>query len=172
MGLLVAGTYRARWPVFWGMTLAYALLEGVGVLAGGWLAGAAPKRLVMMGAGLLFVGFGGAALWWAEEAEEGARGWLQKLDGWGPFAVALAATSVAEMGDRTQLACAALAAESGRPWTVYFASLSALALLNLATVFLGEWLSKRLDLAKLHKAGGAVFIVGGALLLAKALRLP
>lgn len=172
MGLLLAGAYRSRWPVFWGMTLAYALLEGAAVLAGEWVGGAAPKRLVIMGAGLLFVGFGAAALRFAEEAEEEARGWLERVRAWGPFAVSLAATSAAEFGDRTQLACAALAAESGRPWTVWAASVSALAFLNLLTVFLGDWIAARLDMAKLQRAGGVVFLAAGAALLVQGFRLP
>ena len=154
------------------MTLAYVVLEGLAVLAGGWLAGAAPERLVLMGAGLLFLAFGSAALYWAEDAEEGAKGWLEKAKGWGPFAVSFAATGAAEMGDRTQLACAALSAQSGSPWTVYASAVAALALLNAATVFLGDWLSARIDHAKLQKAGGAIFIVAGAALLARGFRLP
>ncbi len=118
------------------------------------------------------MGFGGAALYWAEEAEEGARGWLEKAKGWGPFAVSFAATGAAEMGDRTQLACAALSAQSGAPWTVYLAAVAALALLNLATVFLGDWLSSRVDTPKLQKAGGVVFLLAGATLLVRGFRLP
>jgi putative Ca2+/H+ antiporter (TMEM165/GDT1 family) len=172
VGLLLAGTYRSRWPVFWGMTLAYAVLEGLAVLAGGWLGSAVPERLVLMGAGVLFLGFGGAALYWAEEADDGARGLLEKAKGWGPFVVSFVATGAAEMGDRTQLACAALSAQSGSPWTVYAAAVAALALLNVATVFLGDWLSARIDGPKLQKAGGAVFLVAGAALLVRGFRLP
>lgn len=172
VGLLLAGAYRSRWPVFWGMTLAYVVLEGLAVLAGGWVGNAAPQRLVLMGAGLLFLGFGAAALYWAEDAEEGAKGWLEKVKGWGPFAVSFAATGAAEMGDRTQLACAALSAQSGAPWTVYLAAVAALALLNVATVFLGDWLSSRVDATKLQKAGGAVFLVAGAALLVRGFQLP
>ncbi|TBR16810.1 TMEM165/GDT1 family protein [bacterium] len=172
VGLLLAGAFRARWPVFWGMTLAYVVLEGLAVLAGGWVSVAAPQRLVLMGAGALFLGFGGASFYWAEEAADGARDWLEKAKRWGPFAVSFAATAAAEMGDRTQLACVALAAESGSPWAVYLGSVAALGLLNLATVFLGDWLSQRIDAVKLQKAGGAVFVVAGAALVIRGFRLP
>lgn len=154
------------------MTLAYVVLEALAVLAGGWVGTAAPERLVLMGAGVLFLGFGGAALYWAEEAAEGARDWLEKARRWGPFAVSFAATGAAEMGDRTQLACAALAAQSASPWTVYVGAVAALTLLNLATVFLGGAISERFDAAKLQKAGGAVFIVAGLALLIRGFRLP
>ena len=170
VGLILASTYRRPWPVFWGMTLAYAVLDGGAVLAGGWLHASLAPRLVYLGTGALFVGLGAAVFVWAEEAEEGARRWLDKAGKWGPFAVSFAAVAVAEMGDRTQLAVAALSAESGRALTVFAAALSALAFLNALTVALGGWLSERLDMAKVHKAGGALFIVLGLALLYKGLR--
>lgn len=172
VGLLLAGTYRSPWPVFWGMTLAYAVLEAVAVLAGGWLHGSLTPRLVYLGAGLLFIGLGGAAFLLADEAEDGARGWLERVKGWGPFAVSFVGTAAAEMGDRTQLAAAGLSAESGRPWVVYVGAVSALALLNLLTVAMGDWLSARLDMALVHKAGGALFVLLGAVIVYQGLSLP
>lgn len=165
VALLLIGTYRTRWPVFWGMTLAYAVTDLAAVLAGGWLHASLPERLVWMGSGLLFLGFGAAALFFADEAEEGAKGLLAKAQGWGPFVVSFAATAAAEMGDRTQLASAALAAESGRAWPVYLGAMAALALLNLLTVLAGEKLAARLSPTVLHKAGGGLFIGGGLWLL-------
>lgn len=172
VGLLLAGTYRSRWPVFWGMTLAYAVLEGAAVLAGGWLHASLNPRLVYLGAGLLFAGLGAAAFLFAERAEEGARAWLEQVKGWGPFAVSFAATAAAELGDRTQLVAAGLAAESGRPLTVYLGAVSALALLNLLTVAAGDWLSSRLDLALVQKGAGALFVLLGAVLVYQGLSLP
>ena len=169
VGLILAAAYRKPWPVFWGMTLAYAVLDGVAVLAGTWLHASLSPRLVCLGAGALFTGVGAAAFLWAEEAEEGARRWLEKAEAWGPFAVSFAAVAAAELGDRTQLAAAALSAESGRPWTVFAAALAALASLNAVTVALGGWLSARLDIAKVQKAGGALFLALGLALLYKGL---
>ena len=172
VGLLLAGTYRSPWPVFWGMTLAYAVLEGIAVLAGGWLHGSLSPRLIYLGAGLLFIGLGGAAFMMAEEAEEGAKSWLERVKEWGPFAVSFVGTAAAEMGDRTQLAAAGLSAESGRPLVVYIGAVSALALLNLLTVAMGDWLSARLNMTLVHKGGGALFVLLGAVLVYQGISLP
>ncbi|MBI5597394.1 MAG: TMEM165/GDT1 family protein [Elusimicrobia bacterium] len=172
VGLLLAGTYRSRWPVFWGMTLAYAVLTAVAVLAGGWLHGSLSPRLIYLGAGLLFAGLGSAAFFLADEAEEGAKGWLERVKHWGPFAVSFVGTAAAEMGDRTQLASAGLSAESGHPFVVYGGALAALALLNLLTVLMGDWLSTRLNMALVNKGGGALFILLGCVLVYQGLALP
>lgn len=172
VGLLLVSTYRSRWPVFWGMTLAYAVLEGLAVLAGGWLHGSLSPRLIYLGAGLLFAGLGAAAFLLSEEAEEGARDWLERVKAWGPFAVSFVGTAAAEMGDRTQLAAAGLSAESGRPWIIYIGAVSALALLNLLTVAMGEWLTQRLNMEMVHKGGGALFVLLGAILIYQGLCLP
>lgn len=169
VGLILATTYKRPWPVFWGMTLAYAVLDGAAVLAGGWLHASLAPRLVYLGAGALFAVMGTAVFLWADEAEEGARRWLDKAGEWGPFAVSFAAVALAELGDRTQLAAAALSAESGRPWTVFLSALGALASLNAVTVALGDWLSERLDMAKVQKAGGALFVALGLAFLYKGL---
>ena len=54
------------------------------------------------------------------------------------------------MGDRTQIASALLAAETGRPWSVFLGLMAALTLLNALTVGLGQTMLKRLDLGLLQ----------------------
>lgn len=167
-GLMLASAFRAPWPVFVGMTLAYAALDGMAAAAGGALPTVVPERFVAIGAGLLFIAFGAAAIFFSEKAEASAREWLEKNRHWGPFAVSFAMIAVSEMGDRTQLATAALAGQTGRPWMVLGGCLSSLALLNAVTVWLGEALAKRVSMHLISRAAGVLFAALGVVMIWRA----
>ncbi|MEZ4380833.1 MAG: TMEM165/GDT1 family protein [Nannocystaceae bacterium] len=69
---------------------------------------------------------------------------------------------LAELGDKTQLATAGLAAESGRRWLVFAASAAALVTSSLLAALAGAWLHSRVDAALITRVGGALFVVIGA----------
>jgi Ca2+/H+ antiporter, TMEM165/GDT1 family len=163
VGLMLAATYRAPWRVFWGMTLGYVLLDGAAVAAGRFSGPYVSSSWLAFGVGLLFVAFGAAALLLPEGLEEQAKRGLGRLESWGPFAVSFIAIAASELGDRTQVASAALAAETGRPWAVFGGVIGALALLNALTVWLGPRLA-----ARLNKASAVVFIAAGLAILRSA----
>lgn len=166
--LLVAAFPKKPWPVFLGMTAAYAVLDGAAAFLGARLTVLVPPRLLSLCAGGLFVVFGLAALALAAEAENKARDLLERWKSWGPLALSFAAVGLGELGDRTQLATAALAGQSGAPWAVFGGAMTALAALNLLTVWAGEALSQRIPLKLIQKAGGVVFLAMGLALLFKA----
>lgn len=166
--LLVSAFPKHPFSVFGGMTLAYVVLDGGAAFLGGRLPGLVPPRALAAAAGLLFIGFGAAALWLAEEGEAKARALLERGHAWGPFFLSLAAVGLGELGDRTQLATAALAAESGRPWPVLTGALGALAALNVLTVLAGEAVARRVPLKKLQLLGGVLFLLIGAAMLVRA----
>lgn len=86
-GLLLVTTYRAPWPIFFGMTLGYALLEGLAVFLGGMIPAWVPREWISRAAGALFITIGAAAFFLGEEAAERAKSWLGKVETWGPFLV-------------------------------------------------------------------------------------
>ncbi|MBI3299262.1 MAG: TMEM165/GDT1 family protein [Elusimicrobia bacterium] len=67
------------------------------------------------------------------------------------------------------LAAAALAAESGRPWPVFFGTLAALVLLTLPAA---ERLALKAGPARLRRWGGSLFTALGIFLLYSGLGLP
>ena len=69
---------------------------------------------------------------------------------------------LAEFGDKTQLATAGLAAESGRRWLVFAASAAALVTSSLLASLAGAWLHSRVDAALITRSGGALFVIIGA----------
>jgi putative Ca2+/H+ antiporter (TMEM165/GDT1 family) len=68
---------------------------------------------------------------------------------------------LAELGDKTQLATAGLAAESGRRWLVFAASAAALVTSSLLAALAGAWLHGRVDGALVTRFGGLLFVLIG-----------
>lgn len=168
VGLLLTGTFKRPWAVFAGMTLAYALIDGIAVAVGAALPGRLERTWLQTAAGLAFIALGAASALMGQEAEERAAAGLSSASRWGPFALSLAATAAAELGDRTQVASALLAAETARPWSVFLGLMAALTLLNALTVSLGRSLLARINLNLMRKASAALFILAGAAMLLRA----
>lgn len=55
VGLLLATTYRAPWSIFFGMTLGYALLEGIAVALGGMVPAFVSQAWISKAAGIIFI---------------------------------------------------------------------------------------------------------------------
>jgi len=72
---------------------------------------------------------------------------------------------LAELGDKTQLATLLMAAESKSPWIVFVGAASALVLVSLVGVILGQWLATRLSPDLLKTAAGASLLLISILLL-------
>lgn len=76
---------------------------------------------------------------------------------------------IAEMGDKTQIATLALAAEYQLFWAVVLGTTLGMVLVNGPTVFIGNKFSQKLPMHWLHRASAAVFLVLGCLALIRAI---
>jgi len=72
---------------------------------------------------------------------------------------------LAELGDKTQLACIGLACRTRSPLAVFLGAVGALATVTLVGVVFGEALANLVPAAYIRKASGALFIVIGAAIL-------
>ena len=72
---------------------------------------------------------------------------------------------LAELGDKTQLAAIAVAAESKSPLAVFSGAVLALALVTLIAVAIGGTLTRFIPAPYIRKGAGALFILVGALML-------
>ncbi len=160
-GLVLAGTFRSRASVFWGMTAGYFLLDGIAVLAGGMMGSLIPEIWINRVAGSLFIIFGVAAWIWGDKAQAEGQKWIEKYRQWGPFWVSFLTISLTELGDRTQIAAGGLAAETRAPLSVFSGALAALIILNFLTVWLGGQLASRLPTRLIHRGAGALFVLVG-----------
>ena len=72
---------------------------------------------------------------------------------------------LAELGDKTQLACIGMACRARSPLAVFLGAVGALAAVTLIGVVFGEALANLVPVAYIRKASGALFVVIGAVIL-------
>ena len=167
--LVLATRYRTISVVIGGW-LAFLVQTVVAVVAGGLLS-ALPERPIRLAAGLGFLVF--AWLAWRrreEEVEEGeeravAAGRRSRPAWVSSFLVIFAA----EWGDLTQLATAALAAQSRQPLLVGAGALAALWLVTLVAASAGSALSRLVSASLLTRLSAAVFAAVGVAVMVSAL---
>jgi Ca2+/H+ antiporter, TMEM165/GDT1 family len=168
---LVALGFGARHrvgPVLIGVAIAYAVTNLMSVLVGGLLGVALPVRAIGLVGGLLFLGF---AAWMLRDADADATD-DGDADDDGRVAIdhrsivvsVAGAMFVAELGDKTMLATATLAAQ-GNPIHTWVGATVGIILSGMLGVLLGRVFGARLP-ERVTRVGSAVlFAVFGAVLL-------
>jgi putative Ca2+/H+ antiporter (TMEM165/GDT1 family) len=73
---------------------------------------------------------------------------------------------VAEIGDKTQLACICLAAKTHKPWTVWLGASAALVLVSLLGVLLAQVVTQHVPENIVKKVAAAMFVGIGLLMFA------
>jgi len=71
---------------------------------------------------------------------------------------------VAELGDKTQLACILLTAKTKSPWTVFLGSSIALVLVSLLGVLFADFICRFIDPAIIKKVAAVAFVFLGVLI--------
>jgi putative Ca2+/H+ antiporter (TMEM165/GDT1 family) len=154
---LVCMTLAARhrhWPVLLGAVTAFTLLNILAVLFGASVAAWVPERVMAGVVAVLFCGFGVHALYSAN-AEEATD--VKEKASRGIFFTTFLLIFVAEFGDKTQIAVAALAG-SLAPLPVWAGATVALAFTSALGVWAGRTLLQRLPIHWLHRISGVMFI--------------
>ena len=161
----LATRYRPL-PVVTGVTLGYLLTTALSVTVGTALGAALPDRAVQVVGGLLFLGF---AVWTLldddedEDDDETHPGGDRRGVG---LALSLTgAIVVSEIGDKSMLATATLAAEQASPLAVGAGALAGILTAGLLGVAVGRFLAGRVAERTLRLAGAALFALFGVLLL-------
>ena len=163
---MLLASRRRPLAVFLGAAGAFAVQSLVAVAFGGALS-LLPARAVRVGAGLMFLGFAWA-MWTRQEEEppdaaKSGRGAGFARD----MAASFAVIFVAEWGDLTQLATAALEAKQHRPLTIFLAATSALWCATALAAAAGHHLKSRLAPRRLEQAAAVVFALVGLYFLLK-----
>jgi putative Ca2+/H+ antiporter (TMEM165/GDT1 family) len=162
---LVLATRHRPWPVLLGTAGALTIQSIVAVVAS-QLISLLPHRPVHIGAGLLFV-VSAVVMWVQKEESEDVKDSAASLGFWRSAWLAFVVVFIAEWGDLTQLATAALAARYRAPFVVFAGSalalwaVAAIAVLagNKAGKLLNPHLTKRIA-AVLFAAIGVAFVTG------------
>jgi len=141
--------------VFLGAMLGFVAVDGVGVLVGEALASVLPIRWVSFGSGLVFVVFG--VLTWFSKGERE----LKPKEGGLSLATSFSLVVLMELGDKTQFAVIALAADLSSPVLVFVGMMSAFLVVTGLSVLLGMRLLRRLPMNLVRRLTAALFVFFG-----------
>jgi Ca2+/H+ antiporter, TMEM165/GDT1 family len=152
--MTLASRHRAT-PILLGAIAAFAFLNSLAVVFGLAIANYLPKYLVAAIVAGLFALFGLHAF--RAEAEN-AEAAIQEKRGHAIFFTTFALITVAEFGDKTQLAVVALSSTAS-PLAVWMGSTLALATASALGILAGRTLLQKIPLTLLHKISGAIFLI-------------
>jgi putative Ca2+/H+ antiporter (TMEM165/GDT1 family) len=160
LSLVLAARYRQPVPIILGIFVATALNHaGAGAL-GAWIMQAVGPDLMRWVLGLAFLGMAAWALVPDTLDDEGGP-----MSRFGVFGATVVAFFLAEMGDKTQLATVALAAQFASLTAVVLGTTLGMMLANVPVVLLGERITQRLPLAVIRRVAAALFAGLGLLVL-------
>lgn len=151
-------------PVVVGLVAAYAATNLVSVLIGGLLGAALPTRAIGVGGGILFIGF---ALLGLRSSDEGAEEDVEIRPGRVVLSVA-ATMFVAELGDKTMLATATLAAR-GDPVLVWIGATIGIVMSGLLGVIVGRLVGNKVPERVTRIGSSVLFALFGLVMIATSL---
>ena len=153
--MTLAARHRAA-PVLIGAVTAFALLNTLAVIFGSAIANWFPDYIVSAVVALLFAIFGLHSLLMEEDTEEEDEEIIEKK-GTSIFFTTFLLITIAEFGDKTQLAVVALSS-TALPIAVWLGATCALALTSVLGVVAGRTVLQKFPLTLLHKISGTIFL--------------
>jgi len=142
-------------PVVLGAIAAFAMLNTLAVVFGVVIAQWLPEYVIATIVAVLFTVFGIHSL--RVKAPEGDEE-VQEKSSHGIFFSTFLLITVAEFGDKTQLAVVALSSTTA-PTAVWLGSTAALATTSIIGALAGRTILQKLPLMVLHKISGSIFLV-------------
>ena len=152
--MTLAARHRAM-PVILGAIAAFALLNTLAVVFGVAIASWLPEYVVAATVAVLFTVFGIHSL--RVKAPDGDEE-VQEKSNHNLFFTTFLLITVAEFGDKTQLAVVALSSTTA-PIAVWLGSTAALASTSALGVLAGRTILKKVPLLLMHKISGSIFLV-------------
>lgn len=152
--MVLAARYRA-FPVLLGAILAFILLNTLAVTFGVAIANWIPEVYISAIVAILFAIFGVHALRIEEETDDGT---VEVGNHHSIIISTFLLISVAEFGDKTQLAVVALSSTS-TPIAVWIGSTLALMTTSALGVLAGRTILQRIPITLLHRISGVIFIL-------------
>ena len=152
--MTLASRHKAT-PVILGAIAAFAVLNTLAVVFGVAIANWLPEYVVAATVAVLFTVFGIHSL---RVQEPDGDEEVQEKSNHSVFFTTFLLITVAEFGDKTQLAVVALSS-TAVPLAVWLGSTAALASSSALGVLAGRTILKKLPLVLLHKISGSIFLV-------------
>lgn len=165
--LVLAARFRRPWPIVLGILVATLLNHALAGAVGQALTGLFGPELMRWILGISFLLM---AVWMLFPDKLDEDDPLPKGH-WGVFSATLLAFFLAEMGDKTQVATVALAAQYAQFFAVISGTTVGMLLANVPVVFLGDKVSKAIPLRLVHGLAALLFALLGISALLKLDRL-
>ena len=153
-------------PVLAGVAIGYAATNLLSVVVGGLLGAALPTRALAIGGGVLVLAFAGWTVFAGAEEDHDEDPLVSSSRSWLRVVASVAGTMfVAELGDKTMLATATLAAQ-GSPVLVWIGATIGITASGAVGVFVGRSMGARLPARAVRFASAGLFALFGLVLLA------
>ena len=157
LAFILAAKFRRPVPIIVGILLATIANHGFAGALGAWITSLVAPGTLRWVLGLSFVGMAVWTLIPDKFDEEDA-----KLARFGVFGTTLVAFFLAEMGDKTQVATVALAAQYHAFVPVVLGTTLGMMIANVPAVLLGDRIADRMPVRLVHMIAAAIFAVLGA----------
>ncbi|HJW25655.1 MAG TPA: TMEM165/GDT1 family protein [Rhodocyclaceae bacterium] len=163
LSLLLAARFRKPWPIIAGIFLATVANHACAGAVGAWITTLLGPQTLRWVLGLSFIAM---AVWIMipdkidDEEETG------KERRFGVLGTTIIAFFLAEMGDKTQVATVALAAQYASVVAVVMGTTLGMMIANIPAVLLGDKLAHRMPVRLVHGVAAAIFAILGGLALA------
>ncbi len=156
LSLILAARFQKPWPIIVGILLATLANHSVAAMLGHWITSTlSPDALSW----ILGVSFLAMAIWMLipDHCDDTDTGHTR----FGVLGATLIAFFLAEMGDKTQVATVALAAQYGSLVSVVAGTTLGMMIANVPMVFLGKTLADRLPVRPIHITTALLFALLG-----------
>ena len=157
LAFMLAARFRRPWPIVAGILVATLANHALAGAVGQWLHGVIAPNLLRWVLGLGFIAMAGWMLI-PDKLDESETTTAPRL---GVFGATVVAFFLAEMGDKTQVATVALAAQYQAMIAVVAGTTLGMMLANVPAVLLGHQFAHRIPVKWVHAAAAAILLALG-----------
>ena len=163
LAFMLAAKFRRPWPIIWGILVATLANHALAGALGAWITAVVGPHTMRW---ILGIGFIAMAIWTLipDKLDEDAES-NDKLARFGVFGTTVIAFFLAEMGDKTQVATVALAAQFSAFYAVVAGTTLGMMIANVPAVLLGNQIANRIPVRLVHGIAALIFLVLGVMTL-------
>ena len=163
LAFMLAAKFRRPWPIICGILVATLANHALAGALGAWITSAVGPHAMRW---ILGVGFIAMAIWTLipDTLDAGAEN-DGKHARFGVFGTTVIAFFLAEMGDKTQVATVALAAQFSAFYAVVAGTTLGMMIANVPAVLLGNQIANRIPVRLVHGIAAFIFLVLGVMTL-------
>ena len=156
LAFILAAKFRKPWPIIAGVLVSTIINHGFAGALGAWITALLSPEILRWVLGLSFIGM---AIWTLipDKFDESDA----KLARFGVFGTTVIAFFLAEMGDKTQFASIALAAQYHAVVPVVAGTTLGIMIANVPAVLLGDRIAHRMPVRVVHAIAALIFALLG-----------